>query len=314
MNGQALQTDLTGNGRLRRWFAHNWRLYVLLLPGLTWLILFCYVPMYGVLIAFKSFNPRLGILGSQWVGLKYFAQYLSTGYAYTTIRNTVVLSLLQLAIGFPVPIIFALLLNQVNGTRIKKIVQTTSFAPHFISVVVLVSTINIFLQPNGGFIQNIIRFFNGGNAILLTTRPEYFRGLYTISGIWQNLGYSAIVYIAALTSINPELHEAAIVDGATKLQRIRHIDIPCILPIIVTMFILSVGRVMSVGYEKVYLMQNTMNLSVSEVISTYVYKMGLLNAQFSFSTAVNLFNSIVNLVLLLTFNWLSKRVTSMGIF
>lgn len=314
MAGKAISVNLTDRRSVGKKLISSWRLYILLLPGLAWLILFCYVPMYGVTIAFKNFNPNLGIMGSEWIGFKYFKQYLSTGYAYTTIYNTVILSLLQLAIGFPIPIIFALLLNQVNNQKIKKVIQTTSFAPHFISVVVLVSTLNIFLQADGGFIQNIIRMFNGGKAILITTRPEYFRGLYVISGIWQSLGYNAIVYIAALTAIDPELHEAAIVDGATKTQRIRHIDIPSILPIIVTMFILSVGRVMSVGYEKVYLMQNTMNLSVSEVISTYVYKMGLLSAQFSFSTAVNLFNSVVNLVLLLTFNWISKRTTSMGIF
>ena len=314
MNKEMASLGRAQNNRISSWFTRNWRLYTLLLPGFVWLILFCCVPMYGVLIAFKNFNPSLGILKSEWVGLKYFTQYLSTGYAYTTIYNTVILSLMQLAIGFPVPIIFALLLNQVNNPKVKKVIQTTSFAPHFISVVVLVSTMNIFLQPNGGFIQNIIRSLNGGKAVLVTTRPEYFRGLYTVSGIWQSLGYNAIVYIAALTSIDPQLHEAAVVDGATKIQRILHIDIPSILPIIVTMFILSVGRVMSVGYEKVYLMQNTMNLSVSEVISTYVYKMGLLNAQFSFSTAVNLFNSVVNLVLLVSFNWISKRVTSIGIF
>lgn len=300
--------------RARRFVSHNWRLYCLLLPGFAWLMIFCYTPMYGVTIAFKQFNPRLGIAESPLVGLKYFEQFLSTGYALTTIRNTVALSLTQLVVGFPVPILFALMINQMNGPRLKKTIQTVSFAPHFISVVVLVSTMNLMLQPNGGFLQNIIRLFNGGSPLLITTRAEYFRRLYVISGIWQNLGYNAIVYIAALTSISPELHEAAIVDGATKMQRIVHIEIPSIQPVMVTMFILSVGRMMSIGYEKVYLMQNTMNLAVSEVISTYVYKMGLLNAQYSFATAVDLFNSVINLALLVIFNWVSKRITNTGIF
>ncbi len=294
----------------------NWRLYVLLLPAFTWLIVFCYTPMYGVLIAFKDFKVKLGILNSPWCDplLSHFYEFFSTSLAVNTIWNTLALSTLQLLFSFPVPILFALLLNHVFSNALKKTVQTISFAPHFISTVVLISMMNTMLMPEGGWFNNLIQQFNGGQAIMFTTRPEYFRPLYIISGIWQGMGFSSIIYIAALTSVSPELHEAALVDGATKVQRIIHIDLPAIMPTMVTMFILACGKLFSIGYEKAYLMQNTLNISTSEIISTYVYKIGLQSAQYSFSAAVGLFNSVINFVLLITVNFISRRVTSMGIF
>lgn len=299
--------------RFRRFVSHNWRLYLLLLPALAWLIVFCYAPMYGVTIAFKDYKVKAGIMGSPWAGMKYFDQFFSTSIAVKSIRNTLLLSMYSLIFSFPAPIIFALLLNLLNNQRFKKFVQTLSFAPHFISVVVVVSMMNIMFAPSNGWVNHLITNL-GGNEILFMTRPEYFRTMYIASGIWQDMGFGAIVYIAALAGVSPELHEAAIVDGASKMKRLIHIDFPSILPTITIMFILSVGNLFSVGYEKAFLMQNTINTDVSEIISTYVYKVGLQNAQYSFSTAVGLFNSVVNFILLLTVNTLARRAADVSLF
>jgi len=296
---------LTASDRVMRVLKHNWRLWALLLPGLLWLIVFCYIPIYGVSIAFKDFNAKLGIMGSPWAGFKYFEQFFSTSIAMKTISNTLLLSVYSLVFGFPAPILFALLLNSLNNLKFKKFVQTVSFAPHFISVVVLVSMMSIMMAPSSGFIGTLAKQLTG-SEVLFMTRPEYFRSLYVASGVWQGMGFSAIVYIAALAGVSPDLHEAAIVDGASKLQRVLHIDFPSILPTIIIMFILSVGNLFTIGYEKAYLMQNTINTSVSEIISTYVYKVGLQNAQYSFSTAVNVFNSVINCILLITVNRIAR--------
>ncbi|MDR1598966.1 MAG: ABC transporter permease subunit [Oscillospiraceae bacterium] len=296
---------------LRRWARHNWQLYALALPSLACVLLFSYAPMYGVLLAFKNFNPRVGIMGSQWVGMKYFRQFFSTSIVWTTIKNTVILSLYSLVASFPVPIIFALLLNQVK--RGKRFIQTITYAPNFISTVVLVSMIVLFLAPSSGFLTKALLSMGMRDALVLV-RPEYFRTLYIVSGIWQSMGFSAILYIAALTGVNPELHESAMIDGADIVRRIWHIDIPAILPTIVIMLILAIGGILSVGYEKVYLMQNGMNLSVSEVISTYVFKTGIQNAQYSFATAVGIFNSVVNLLLLVAANSAARRAAQTSLF
>lgn len=296
-------------------FLNNWRLYTLLLPAFVWLIVFMYVPMYGVLIAFKDFKARIGISGSPWAEplFKYFQQFFSTNIAITAIYNTLILSLLTLLFSFPIPIIFALLLNQIRRNRAKKFIQTVSYAPYFISNVVVVSIMAVILSPGSGFVNTLIQAF-GSEPVLFMSRPEYFRSMYVVSGIWQTMGFNAIIYIAALAGISPDYHEAAIVDGATKLKRILYIDVPLIMPTVIIMFVLAVGNIMSVGYEKVYLMQNGMNTTVSEIISTYVYKTGLQNAQYSFATAVGLFNSIVNFVLLIITNWVAKRFSDVSIF
>jgi putative aldouronate transport system permease protein len=299
--------------RAKKIIFDNWQLYILLLPALAVLAVFMYAPMYGVLIAFKHYNAKLGIMGSEWAGLTYFKQFFSTNIASRVIRNTIVLSLQQLAISFPIPIIFALSLNQLNSKKFKKVVQTVSYAPYFVSNVVVVSIMAVILAPGGGFVNVLIQNL-GSEPKLFMSQPEYFRPLYIISGIWQTMGFSAIVYIAALAGISPEYYEAAIVDGASKIKRIIYIDLPLITPTIAIMFILAIGNLMSIGYEKVFLMQNGMNLQVSEIISTYVYKSGLMNAQYSFATAVGLFNSTVNLILLIVANTFAKRVSDITLF
>lgn len=291
----------------------NWQLYLLLLPSLIFIIIFSYAPMYGLMLAFKDFNPRAGIWGSQWVGLKYFKQFFQTSIFATTLWNTIAISVTSLIFSFPVPIIFALLLNQVRNNGCKRFIQTVTYAPNFISVVVLVSMIILFLSPSSGFLAELLVSL-GAKDNLFLNRPEYFRPIYIISGIWQSMGFNAIVFIAALTGVNPELHESAMIDGASIFKRILHIDIPTIMPTIIIMLILAVGNILSVGYEKVYLLQNGMNLSVSEVISTYVFKTGIKNAQYSFATAVSMFNSVVNFILLITANFIAKKATETSLF
>lgn len=297
----------------KRILLRNWRLYVLLLPALVWLILFCYIPMYGISIAFVDFKPKLGITNSPWAGLKWFETFFSTSQAVKTIKNTIILSVMGIVAGFPAPIIFALLLNQVGNKRYQKFIQTVTFAPHFISTVVMVSMMTLMLSPTSGVLNRFLALFTGEQNLYMT-RPEYFRVVYVISGVWQGMGFGAIVYIAALAGISPELHEAAIVDGATKLQRVLFIDIPGITPTMILMFIMSMGSVLSVGYEKAYLMQNTMNTSVSEIISTYTYKIGLLNARYSFSTAIGLFNSVINFAILMVTNFIMGKLTETSMF
>lgn len=290
-----------------------WQLYAFLLPALVILILFSYVPMYGVQLAFRDYNPIMGITGSPWVGFEHFARFFNSYQFKQLIGNTLILSLYSLIVGFPIPIILALALNQVKNSKFKKLVQTVTYAPHFISVVVLVGMLGIFFSVNGGLVNEIIELF-GGEPKLFMGEVKYFRHMYVWSGIWQSMGWSAVIYLAALSGVSPELHEAATVDGATKLQRIWNIDLPTILPTIVTLLILNCGSVMSMGFEKAFLMQNPLNMENSEIIATYVYKMGLINAEYGFSTAVGLFNSIINCILLVTVNQVSKKIGQDGLW
>lgn len=291
-----------------------WQLYVLLIPALLWAVIFAYYPMYGVVIAFKDYKIRAGILGSPWADpiLKYFQQFFSTSIALNAIKNTIVISLESLVIAFPIPIIFALLLNQIQGNRIKKTIQTISYAPYFMSNVVVVSIISVFFAANG-VVNNLVTSA-GGKETLFTSLPEWFRTLFIDSNIWQTMGFNAVIFIAALTAISPDYYEAATIDGASRFQRILYIDIPMILPTIILMLILQIGNIMNVGYEKAYLMQNGSNTIVSELISTYVYKVGLQTAQYSFATAVGLFNSVVNFIILVTANFIAKKVSDISIF
>ncbi len=292
---------------LRGSLRENWDLYIFILPALVYFILFHYGPMYGVQIAFKDFMPVRGILGSPWVGLKHFQRFFETYLFWTVLRNTIVLAFYQLVAAFPIPIILALMINQVRTRWFKKTVQTVTYAPHFISMVVLVGMMSVLLSPRAGIVNQMIRGL-GGETVFFMARARYFRHLYVWSGVWQTTGWSSIVYLAALSTISPDLHEAAIVDGATKLQRIWHIDLPGILPTAVVLLILNAGNVMRLGFEKAFLMQSALNLETSEIIQTYVYKLGLLNAQFSLSAAVGLFNNVINLTLLLTVNYIAKKV------
>ncbi|MBW8348534.1 ABC transporter permease subunit [Bacillus sp. IITD106] len=292
------------NQKIRK-MRKDWQYYILLLPALIYFLVFKYYPMYGVQIAFKNFIAVKGIFGSDWVGFSHFTRFFDSYYFWDLILNTLGINLYQLVL-FPVSIIVALSLNELRDGRFKKTAQTITYAPHFISVVVFVGMIIAFLDPQTGIINNFLKLL-GFEPINFMTSPAWFKTVYVFTGEWQNLGWGAIIYLAALAGIDPQLHEAAKVDGATRLQRIWHINLPGILPTIVILLILNMGNFMSVGFEKILLMQNPLNLESSQVIQTYVYEIGILNGQFSYSTAVGLFNSVVNLIILLIFNRLARR-------
>ena len=291
----------------------NWQLYLFLLPTVLYFLVFRYYPMYGLQIAFRNYKASKGIWGSPWVGLRNFERFFATADFWQLLENTLAISVGNLLLSFPVPIILALLLNQMPSKRFKKIVQTVIYAPHFISTVVMVGIIFLFFSPSSGIVNHLIVAL-GGQPIHFTAEAGMFRPLYIGSEIWQSAGWGSILYLAALASINPELHEAAVVDGANKLQRVWHIDIPGILPTVVVMFILNSGKVMAVGFEKAYLMQTSLNISASEIIATYVYKRGLLKSQVSFSAAVGMFESVVNLVLILSVNFISRKLSDSSLF
>lgn len=286
--------------------------YLMLLPAVILVIMFNYAPLYGLQIAFKNYKVSLGVGGSPWIGLKNFTDFFQSYYFGTLLKNTLLLSLYTLVVGFPIPIIIALILNELKG-NFKKFTQTVLYAPHFISVVVLVSILNAMLSPSQGVVNTILEMF-GMERNYFMANPEYFRHLYVWSGVWQGMGWGAIIYLAALSGVDPSLHEAADMDGATRIQKIIHINLPAIMPTIIIMLILRMGEIASVGYEKVYLMQNSMNVETAEVISTYVYKRGIINSNYSFSTAVDLFNNVVNVILVLIANEISKRVSETSLF
>ena len=298
--------------RLRQ-AVRSWQLYVLLAPAVLYVALFKYWPMYGAQIAFRNYNPADGFAGSPWVGLAHFERFVESFQFERLMVNTLGLNALGLLLAFPVPIILALIVNQLQSERFKKLTQTVLYSPSFISVVVVVGMIHLLFSPRAGIVNNAIEAF-GGTPVFFMGSPEWFRPLYVGSDIWQNAGFSMIVYLAALTAIDPSLHEAARVDGANKWQRVRHIDIPGILPVITILFILAIGNLFNLGFEKVLLMQTDLNLPASEVIQTYVYKAGLQQAQFSYSAAIGLFNSLINLVLLLTFNWVARRANQSSLW
>lgn len=285
----------------------HWPLYLFLLPTVLYFIVFHYIPMYGVQIAFKDFYANLGITGSPWVGIKHFERFFNSYYFERLLTNTLALSLYGLAL-FPLPIIFSLMLNELRDSRFKRWSQTITYAPHFISVVVVVGMLIAFLDPATGIVNHIIQFF-GGEPISFLTDPGWFRHIYTWSGQWQGLGWNTIIYLAALSGVSPELHEAAKVDGATRFQRVIHINLPSILPTIITLFILSLGSFMSTGFEKVLLMQNSLNSPTSDIIQTFVYEAGLIGGQYSFAAAVGLFESVINIILIVLANYSSKKVS-----
>ena len=291
----------------------NYQLYFFLIPAIVFIVLFMYGPLYGLQIAFKNYRPGQGIWGSKWVGLDWFVRFFSTPRCWEIIKNTLVVSIYSLIAGFPFPICLAIILNYVKNLRFKKFAQTVTYMPYFISTVVLVAMMSLFFSPTSGFVNTIIKSF-GGEPIYFMGISSLFPHMYVWSGIWQSMGYSSIIYIAALSGVSPELHESATIDGANILQRIWHIDIPTIMPTMVILLIMSCGNIMNVGYEKVYLMQNDLTIDVSEVISTYVYKIGLINNQFSFSTAIGLMNNIINFVILVAANKLSNKIFGSGLW
>ncbi|MFD0868084.1 sn-glycerol-3-phosphate transport system permease protein ugpA [Chlamydia abortus] len=288
-------------------FRQYWDLYLLITPVLIYFIIFHYLPIYGVQIAFKDFIATKGIWGSPWVGFKHFERFFDSYFFWRLIKNTLGISLYELLVGFPVPILLALMINEVRFKFYKRFVQTVTYAPHFLSTVVLVGIVVMFLSPQNGVINQIIKLF-GGEPIAFMTDPAWFKTVYVLSGVWQQMGWSSIIYLSALAGIDPQLHEAARVDGASRLRRIWHINLPGIMPTIVILLILNVGSIMGVGFEKVFLMQNSLNNESSDVISTYVYRSGILGSQYSFSAAVGLFNSIVNFILLVLVNRAAKMM------
>ncbi len=300
---------------LKQRMLRRWQLYLMLLIPLLFTFIFAYIPMGGLIIAFKKYNFRDGIFGSAWVGLDNFTKFFKSAYFARTLRNTLTLSIYGL-LTFPIPILFALFLNALPGRKYKKIIQTVTYLPHFISTVVIVGLIFQLLNYRSGIYGAIYTMLTGTTAPDILAKGRLFKHIYVWSGVWQNAGYSSIIYIAALAGIDPTLYEAATIDGATRFQRLRYIDIPGIMPTISIMLILAVGHIMSIGFEKAYLMQNNLNIAYSEIISTYVYKVGLASGitDFSYATAIGMFNSVINFALLILANTISKKLSGSGIF
>ena len=292
----------------------DWQLWLMILPALVYIIIFCYGPMYGIQLAFRKYDFSKGITGGEWVGFKYFIQYFKSPMFGSTLRNTFVISFFSLVCGFPAPILLALIINSLRGRKLRRVVQTAVYMPYFISTVVMVSLLQILLSPTTGLISNLLR--NTGlisQSVNLLGTPSAFVPVYIISGIWQSAGWNSIIFIAALSSVDGQLYDAAKVDGANRFRQILHIELPALVPTIIILLIMNMGRILSVGFEKVFLMQNNLNLSVSEVISTYVFNVGVKSAQFSFGAAVGLFNTIVNFVFLILANMISKKTADISL-
>lgn len=299
--------------RLGRDVKRNYILYIMIAPVVAYYVIFCYWPMYGIQIAFRDFIPRLGFFGSPWVGLDHFKRFFSSYNFLTLLGNTLKLSIYGLLVSFPIPILFALLLNYLPGKGFRKTVQTISYAPNFISMVVMCGMITIFLYPDTGVINQVIKSL-GGESVDFLSNPKYFRSIFVWTGVWQTMGFSAIMYISALSGVDYEMHEAAIIDGANKLQRIRYIDMPSIMPTASIMLIFALSGIMGVDFQKVLLLQNSLNMSVSDVLSTYVYRVGILDSDYGYSTAVGLFNSVCSVILLIASNAIVKKKTSSGLW
>ena len=303
--------------RKRKGFFHlvkrDGLLLMMFLPIVVYYIIFCYMPMSGAVIAFKNYKPGRGIYNGDWVGLKWFYQFFSSPYAFRTIRNTVLISLYSILLGFPTPILFAVCVSEIVGTRTRRIVQTVSYLPHFISTVVLVGMIANFFSMNNGIVNTFVTAL-GGEPVNFLVNPRWFRTLYVGSGIWQHFGFNSIIYIAAITGIDPELYEAARIDGASKFKQTWHITVPMIVPTIIILFILQLGQIMSVGFEKVFLMYNSAVYETADVISTYVYRKGIESSSYSFASAVGLFNSLVNFGFVFIANMICKKATNTSLW
>lgn len=312
--GERLQPSVnkTFGHRLAQSIKRYYWLYIFILPMLVWYIIFHYVPMGGIVIAFKRYNGIQSVWDSKWVGMKWFIKFFESPYFWRLIRNTLTISLYTLA-TFPLPIIVALFFNELRSAKFKKFAQTIMYAPHFISVVVLVSMLSLFFSTQYGMVNRLIEAM-GGEPYPFMISEDAFSHLYVWSGVWQGLGWNCIIYIAALSSVDPGLHEAAKLDGASRLQRIWHINLPTILPTVVITFIMKVGQIMTVGADKVLLMRNNLNIAKAEVISTYVYQQGLVTGDYGYATAVGLFTNVINLVMLLIVNWVSAKLSDTSLF
>ena len=308
MNVQTIRKN-----RWKRYVRESWQLYTLLLPAVMLTVIFCYWPMYGAQIAFRNYKIKLGIWGSEWVGLKYFIQFVTGNNFWQLLKNTLGLNFYELVVGFPAPILLAFMLNEIRRQKFKKTVQMITYAPHFISTVAVCGLITLFVEREAGIINLIIELFGGTKKDFLAD-PDCFKTIYVISDVWKGLGWGTIIYLATLSSVDAEIVEAAYIDGASRMQKIIYIDFPCLLPTIIILLVLRAGSMMSVGYEKILLLQNALNMRSSDVISTYVYRLGIENAQYSLTTAIGLFNSVVNVILLTLVNFLAKQMSSISLW
>ena len=304
-----------GEGALsfKKSLRRNWDLYLLILPILVFFFVFSYMPMYGIVIAFKDYIAAKGISGSPWVGFAHFQRFFESIYFERTIKNTLGISLYSLIVGFPMPILLALMINEVHHLPFKRTVQTVTYAPYFISQVVMCGMIIIFIRPDAGFINMLLKAM-GQEQIAFIIEPAWFKTIYVWSGVWQNTGWGTIIYIAALSGLDQQMYEAAQIDGANKIQKIWHITLPCLMPTAILLLIMNCGSLMSVGFEKVFLLQTPLNMEASDVISTYTYRAGMIDANYSYSAAIGLFNSVINFVILFIVNQISKRVSSISLF
>ncbi|MCR5416101.1 MAG: ABC transporter permease subunit [Pseudobutyrivibrio sp.] len=300
--------------KFKREMRQNWQLWVMLLPAIIYILVFCYVPMYGVQLAFREYSFSKGITGGDWVGLKYFIQYFESPMFFPTLRNTFVIALTSIVVGFPAPIILAMIINQLRSKKWKKVVQTTVYIPYFISVVVMVSMINIMFANGSGVMDKFLKFFSiVSTDTNILGSADCFIPLYVLTGVWQSMGWNSIIFLAALSSVDTQLYDAARIDGANRWQVMMNVDFPAILPTVMILLILNMGNILNVGFDKIFLMQNSLNLGISQVISTYVYNVGIKSSQFSFGAAVGLFNTVINFIFLLVTNRISKKATGTGL-
>ena len=309
-----LKKGETRQVKVKRYFRKNWQLWIMLLPAMLYILIFCYVPMYGIQLAFRDYDFTKGITGGAWAGLKYFKQYFDSPMFWVTLKNTFVIAFASIIVGFPIPIILAMVINQLKNKKWKRTVQTTVYIPYFISVVVMVSILRIMLADGTGVIDGFLKSLHlVGENVNLMGSEKAFMPVYVLSGVWQTMGWNSIIFIAALSSVDTQLYDACKMDGANRWQTMIHVDLPAILPTIMIILILNMGNILNVGFDKVFLMQNSLNLGASQVISTYVYTVGIKSTQFSFGAAVGLFNTLINFVFLVVTNQLSKRVTGTGL-
>ena len=300
--------------RTKRYWARSWQLWAMLFPAMLYIFVFCYVPMYGVQLAFREYSFTAGFTGGKWVGLKYFRQYFESPMFFTTLKNTFVIAFTSILVGFPAPIILAMIINQIRNKTWKRVVQTTVYIPYFISVVVMVSLINIMFANDTGVIANLLKALHlVAKDTNILGKESAFVLLYVLTGVWQTMGWNSIIFIAALSSVDPQLYDSCKIDGANRWQTMWNIDFPAILPTIMILLIMNMGNILNVAFDKVFLMQNSLNLGASQVISTYVYTVGIKSSQFSFGAAVGLFNTVINFVFLLITNHVSKKATGTGL-
>lgn len=313
INKNTANTRLARKSTVVSTFKRDHQLWIMIFPAIAVILLFNYVPMYGIQLAFRDYDFTKGITGGDWHGLYYFKQFINSYLFADLMKNTFTISLASIVFGFPAPIILALILNQIRRKKIKQTLQTTVYLPHFISTIVLVGMLNVLLSPETGIVGHLMKSIGMGEVNLLAS-TNTFMPVYVLSDIWQHCGWNSIIYLAALSTVDPQLYDSAKIDGASRWQTIRYVDIPAIVPTMIILFILSMGHVLGTGFEKIFLMQNALNLPVSEVIATYVYKIGIVSNQFSYSSAIGLFNTVINFIFLITVNTISKRFSNMSLW